>query len=289
MAMNTNENHAILLVCCPDRSGLIAAVADFIQQHHGNVYDLEEHVDRDTNTFFMRVVWKMQGFDLDRENFDKEFSKLAEPLDMRWSLHCSSHKKRVAILVSKASHCLYDLLSRHADGSLPGEVVLVASNHDDLREDAERFGLPYYHCPITDGDKASQEAAVLRLLAEHAIDLVVLARYMQILSADFISHYPRRIINIHHSFLPAFTGAKPYHQAHERGVKIIGATSHYVTKDLDEGPIIAQDVEPVTHEHEVADLVAFGKDIEKIVLAKAVRWHLEHKILTHGNRTIVFS
>ena len=281
---------ATLLISCPDRPGLVAAVADFIQKHSGNIIYLDQHVDRQENVFFMRIEWQLEGFGLSDAALSDIFqADIASPLEMSWQVYYSDKKPRVAIFVSKDSHCLYDLLSRHEGGELDVEIPLIVSNHENLRGAAERFGIPFHCFPITKANKAGQEAAEHALLQENDIDTVVLARYMQILSPQMVDWYPQSVINIHHSFLPAFAGARPYHQAYARGVKIIGATSHYVTSDLDEGPIIAQDVIRVSHKESVTDFVRDGKDLEKIVLARAVRTHIQRKVLVYKNRTIVFS
>ncbi len=281
---------AILLIACPDQPGLVAAVADFIQRHGGNIVYLDQHVDRQEDAFFMRIEWQLGAFDLDDAGLSAGFQEeVAAPRRMDWQLYYSDRRPRVALLVSKDAHCLYDLLSRHEAGELEIEIPLVLSNHGHLRGAAERFGIPFHVFPITAATKAAQEAAEHALLVENGIDTLVLARYMQILSPEMVARYPHRIINIHHSFLPAFAGARPYHQAYARGVKIIGATSHYVTSDLDEGPIIAQDVIRVSHKESVTDFVRDGKDLEKIVLARAVRAHIGRKVLVYKNRTIVFT
>ncbi|CAN5451906.1 formyltetrahydrofolate deformylase [soil metagenome] len=279
---------ATLLTSCPDRQGLVRAIARFINEHDGNILHLDQHVDQTHRVFFMRVEWERDGFDIPDAELPERFAAIASSYQMEWSLHFSEQRPRVAIFVSHEPHCLYDLLARHAAGELPVEIPLVVGNHETLRPAAERFDIPFHHFPITRENKAAQEAAELALLAEHRVDTVVLARYMQIVTPEFIGRIGDRIINIHHSFLPAFAGARPYHQAYERGFKIIGATAHYVTAQLDEGPIIAQDVIRVTHEHAVPDLVRQGKDLEKIVLARAVWAHALRKVLVHGNRTIVF-
>ncbi|WP_009961359.1 formyltetrahydrofolate deformylase [Verrucomicrobium spinosum] len=280
---------ATLLIHCPDQPGLVHAVTGFIFAHQGNILDLEQHIDPPENLFFMRVEWAVENFTLAKEEISAAFTPLGEKYRMGWTLHFSSERKRVALFVSRESHCLYDLLSRHEAGELPVEIPVIVSNHELLRPAAERFGIPFHHFPMTPGTKAAQEKAQIDLLREHRVDTVVLARYMQILSEDLIREFPNQILNIHHSFLPAFVGAKPYHQAYERGVKIIGATSHYVTAALDQGPIIHQDVMRVTHEDSVADLVRLGKDLEKTVLAKALWWHVRDKVLVYHNKTVVFS
>jgi formyltetrahydrofolate deformylase len=280
---------ATLLIHCPDQPGLVHDVTGFIFSHGGNILDLEQHIDPLGNLFFMRVEWSLEKFALEKEEIDSRFSILGRRHKMWWKLHFASQLKRLALFVSKESHCLYDLLSRHEAGELPVDIPLVVSNHETLRPAAERFGIPFHHFPITPGNKATQEEAQISLLREHAVDTVVLARYMQIVSPALIQAFPDAIINIHHSFLPAFVGAKPYHQAFERGVKIIGATSHYVTEELDQGPIIHQDVMRVSHDNSVADLVRLGKDLEKTVLAKALWWHVMNRVLVTRNKTVVFS
>ncbi|WP_038167631.1 formyltetrahydrofolate deformylase [Verrucomicrobium sp. BvORR106] len=284
-----SSDTATLLIHCPDQPGLVHAVTGFIFAHQGNILDLEQHIDPPENLFFMRVEWAVENFTLAKEEISAAFAPLGEKYRMGWTLHFSSERKRVALFVSKESHCLYDLLSRHEAGELPVEIPVIVSNHEHLRPAAERFGIPFHCFPMSPATKASQEKAQIDLLREHRVDTVVLARYMQILSEGLIHEFPNQILNIHHSFLPAFVGAKPYHQAYERGVKIIGATSHYVTADLDQGPIIHQDVMRVTHEDSVADLVRLGKDLEKTVLAKALWWHVRDKVLVYHNKTVVFS
>jgi formyltetrahydrofolate deformylase len=281
--------NAILLIHCPDQPGLVRAVADFIFENGGNILHLEQHVDAEARAFFMRVEWEMNGFRIPKDDVARVFQYVAAPREMHWELHFTGRPHRLAIFVSKEKHCLYDLLARHEAGELAVDIPLILSNHEDLRPAAERFGIPYHVFPVTPDSRPAQERREMDLLQDHGIDTIVLARYMQILSEDFCSRYAGRIINIHHSFLPAFAGARPYHAAHTRGVKIIGATSHYVTPDLDEGPIIEQDVIRVTHRHSVDDLVRLGKDLEKVVLARAVRWHVQRKILPYQNKTIVFS
>ena len=280
---------ATLLIHCPDQPGLVHAVTGFILEHGGNILDLEQHIDHQDDVFFMRVEWSLDKFAIHRDGIAARIGPLAESKRMWWRLQFSSERKRLAIFVSKDSLCLYDILSRHEAGELPVDIPLVLSNHDSLRPAAERFGIEFRHFPITPDNKAAQEAAQLAVLREHRVDTLVLARYMQIVGDGFIAEYPNRILNIHHSFLPAFVGARPYHQAYERGVKIIGATSHYVTAALDQGPIIHQDVMRVSHEDSVADLVRLGRDLEKTVLAKALWWHATNKVLVFHNKTVVFS
>lgn len=279
---------AILLVHCPDQPGLVRCVADFIYENGGNIVHLDQHTDAEAGVFFMRVEWQLEGFRIPREDVGRVFQYVAEARKMKWSLHFSDEKHRLALFVSKEPHCLYDLLARADSGELGAEISLVVSNHEILRPIVERMGIPFHYLPVTPANKSEQESQQMALLAQHQIHTVVLARYMQILSDTFAIAYRNRIINIHHSFLPAFPGARPYHSAHRRGVKIIGATSHYVTADLDEGPIIEQDIIRVTHRQSVEDLVRLGKDLEKIVLARAVLGHVQHKVLPYDNKTVVF-
>ncbi len=289
MSNSTQPASAQLLIHCPDQRGLIAAVTDFIARHDGNILDLDQHVDAIRGVFFMRVEWELERFRLERDAIAQAFDRACgQPYNMHWKLHFSDQVPRMALFCSKLSHCVYDVLARCQSGEWNVEVPLIISNHEDLRPVAEGFGIPYHVIEVTPENKPEAEARQLALLREHQVDFVVLARYMQILSADFISRYPERIINIHHSFLPAFAGARPYHQAHQRGVKIIGATSHYVTTELDAGPIIEQDVARVTHKDAVEDLVRKGRDLEKIVLARAIWHHLGRKVLCYDNRTVVF-
>jgi len=288
--MKQSLNTAILLIHCPDQKGLVAAVTTYLFDHKANILDLDQHVDHEDSQFFMRVRWTLEGFDLSKAELEAEFDvKIAQPFQMNWQLHYGAARQRMAVFVSKMSHCLYDILQRQSTGEWKVDIPLIISNHPGLQSIADRFDIPFHIYPITKENKAEQESKILQLLNSHAIDFVVLARYMQIITDHFIGHYPNRIINIHHSFLPAFVGAKPYHQAHARGVKIIGATSHYVTPALDAGPIIAQDVEHISHHDRIADLVRKGRDLEKVVLAKAI-WHqLHHNILPYRNRTVVFN
>ncbi len=280
---------AILLIHCPDQPGLVRAVASFIAENGGNVLQFDQHTDASEKTFFMRAEWDLGNFVISREELPVFIRALAEPRGMRWKLDFSDVKERMALFVSKDSHCLYDLLARHEAGELNAEIPCILSNHEILKPVVERFGIPFHYVPVTGATKAADEAKQRALLEDYGVTTVVLARYMQILSQDFTAAMPERIINIHHSFLPAFPGAKPYHSAHARGVKIIGATSHYVTADLDEGPIIEQDVIRVTHRQSVEDLVRQGRDLEKVVLSRAVRWHLQRRILAFKNRTVVFA
>jgi formyltetrahydrofolate deformylase len=288
--MANSTHNAILLISCPDQAGLVSLVAEFIRRHNGNIIYLDQHVDTAHGAFFMRIEWELEDFKLSDEKLSILFQEdIASPMQMCWQLHYSDQRPRVAIFATRESHCLYDLLSRHQAGELDIDIPLIISNREDLRGAAERFEIPFAHFPITPDNKTEQEAAELELLRNHEVDTLVLARYMQILSDSFVSHYPEQIINIHHSFLPAFAGARPYHQAYERGVKLVGATSHYVTADLDEGPIIAQDVIRVSHRESVSDFVRRGRDLEKVVLARAVWAHAQRKVLVFKNKTVVFS
>lgn len=281
---------AILLIHCPDSRGIIAAVSEFISKNNGNILFLDQHVDAESGRFFMRLEWDLDGFAIPADKVGEFFEVLiGRRYDMTWTLHFSSARPRMAILVSKLPHCLFDLLARWRAGELAVEIPLIISNHQDLEPVARQFGVEFAHFPITPANKAEQEAAQLELLARHDIDFIVLARYMQILSPDFVDRYPNRIINIHHSFLPAFPGARPYHQAYLRGVKVIGATSHYVTADLDCGPIIAQDIIRVSHRDAPADLVRKGRDLERLVLARAVWHHVRRQVLVCENRTFIFA
>ena len=279
---------ATLLISCPDRQGLVATIANFIYSYGGNIVHADQHTDFETGIFLSRVEWQLDGFNLPREIIAPAFEAIAKPLDATWEVHFSDEKPRLAIWVTQQDHCLLDLLWRQRAKELPAEIPLIIGNHETLRPVAQSFGIDYHHIPISKDTKSEAEAQQLELLEEYNIDLVVLAKYMQILSAEFIDRFPK-IINIHHSFLPAFPGARPYHRAYKRGVKIIGATAHYATVDLDEGPIIEQDVAQVSHRDEVADLIRKGKDLERIVLARAVRLHLQHRVLVYGNRTVIFS
>jgi formyltetrahydrofolate deformylase len=279
---------AVLLVSCKDRRGLVAALAQVLHGHGANILDADQHTDPQAGQFFQRIRFDLSDLFTDRVSLERGVAEVAGRFGMRFHISYAGQPKRVAIFVSRYDHCLQDLLWRHRAGELPCEIPLIVSNHPDLRGTAERFGIRYEVVPIDAETKPAGEARELALLAEERIDLVVLARYMQILSADFIEKFPGRIINIHHSFLPAFQGGRPYHQARERGVKLIGATAHYATSDLDEGPIIEQDVSRTTHRDSIEDLVRKGRDLERTVLARAVRWHLEDRILVHENKTVVF-
>jgi formyltetrahydrofolate deformylase len=278
-----------LLIDCPDHRGLVAAVSGFIAMHRGNILAADQYVsDPQGGRFFLRMVVEGEGFGLGRGEFDAAFAPLARQHGMSWRVSTTDRPKRMAVLVSRQGHCLIDLLWRHEEGELDAEIPLVISNHPDLGPKAQAHGIPFHHLPVTKGAKAEQEAQVEALLREHGIDVVVLARYMQILSPEFLAACRRPILNIHHSFLPAFVGADPYRQAHVRGVKLIGATAHYVTAELDAGPIIHQDVVHVSHRDSVGDMVRVGREVERRVLARAVRLHLEDRVLVDGSRTVVF-
>lgn len=281
-------NHAILLISCPDRKGITATVTNFIYQHGGNILHSDQHIDEQTNTFFMRVEWSLKGFDIPRERIEGHLQAIAHRFGMKWELCFTDRPLRVAVFVSKHLHCLYDLLYRKRAGHFSCVVALIVSNHPDAKSIAREFGISFHALPITPKNKNVQETKELKLLEKEKIDLIVLARYHQILSARFVNKYRQRIINIHHSFLPAFAGKSPYQQAYKKGVKIIGATSHYVTEKLDEGPIIEQDTVRISHRDSLDDLVRKGEDLEKAVLSRAVRWHLERKILCYGNKTVIF-
>jgi formyltetrahydrofolate deformylase len=279
---------AVLLLSCPDQKGLVATVADFLYRHDGNIIHADQHTDIEEKVFLQRVEWELDGFAVPRAGIEEAFRPIAERFQMTWSLRFSDEIRRMAIFSSKLPHCLYDLLARWRLGELRCEVPLIVSNHEDHRAIAEEFGVAFEHAPITAGTKAAQEARLVELLEAKDVDLVVLARYMQVLGEPVVARFPGRIVNIHHSFLPAFAGGRPYHQAHERGVKIIGATAHYVTAALDEGPIIEQDVARVSHRDSVADLIRKGRDLEKVVLARAVDLHLRNRVVVYGNKTVVF-
>lgn len=281
---------AKLLLHCPDKPGILAEVTDFITVNKGNIIYLDQYVDHVENIFFMRIEWELKSFLIPQEKIEDYFATLyAQKYEMFFRLYFSDTKPRMAIFVSKMSHCLFDLLARYTAGEWNVEIPLIISNHPDLQHVAERFGIPFYLFPITKETKEEQEKKEMELLAKHKVNFIVLARYMQVISERMIDAYPNRIINIHHSFLPAFVGARPYHAAFERGVKIIGATSHYVTTELDAGPIIEQDVVRITHKDTVQDLVNKGKDLEKIVLSRAVQKHIERKVLAYKNKTVIFN
>jgi len=280
---------AVLLVDCPDAKGIVASISNFLFSHGANILHADQHQDNEAGLFFMRVEFDLADFTLALKDFAREFQSIAGRFRMQWRLEDRGRLTRVAIFVSQYQHCLVDLLHRHQTGELRCEMALVASNHQDAQALAAFYGVAFHYVPVEAGRKAEAEAAQIELIERNNVDLIVLARYMQVLSPEFVARYPARIINVHHSFLPAFSGARPYHAAFERGVKLIGATSHYVTDELDGGPIIEQDVARISHRDQVEDLIEKGRDLEKVVLSRAVRWHLEHRILLYGNKTVVFA
>jgi formyltetrahydrofolate deformylase len=282
------KNTAILLISCPDQKGIVATLSDFVFRHNGNILHADEHADEGSNLFLMRVEFDPTDFDINLADFSRHFSPIAEKFAMQWRLARSNVRQKMAILVSKYDHCLVDLLYRHKSGELACDIPLVISNHPDNGPIADFYRIPFFVVPVSKDNKSEAEQKILGLLKQHDPDFIVLARYMQILSNQFVNEYPHRIINIHHSFLPAFVGAKPYHQAFTRGVKLIGATSHYVTDVLDDGPIIEQDVVRISHRDSLDDLLQKGRDLEKVVLSRAVRWHIENRVLLYGNKTVVF-
>lgn len=285
-----SSTNAILLMHCPDQPGILAVVTDFINVNGGNILYLDQYVDRENHAFFMRVEWDLTHFIIPQNKIEDYFNTLyGQKYNMSFNLYFNDRKPRMAIFVSKMSHCLYDILARYTAGEWNVEIPVIISNHPDLESVAKRFDIDYHIFPINKDNKAEQEAKELELLKQYNVDFIVLARYMQVISSDFIMHYPDKIINIHHSFLPAFMGAKPYHAAFERGVKLIGATSHYVTTDLDAGPIIEQDIVRISHKDSISNLVYKGQDLEKIVLSRAVEKHIDRKILTYRNKTVVFN
>lgn len=277
------------MIHCKDQKGLVAAITRFLADHNGNILEIDQHVDKHRQIFFMRVEWDLNGFDIPSKQIEEQFDKkIAAPLGLEWQLFFSQDVPKMAVFVSKYPHCLHDILARYDSGEWKVEIPLIISNHEELRSLAERYEIDFHHFEMTPETKSKAEKKQLSLLKEYGIDVIILARYMQILSEEFVTAYPARIINIHHSFLPAFPGAKPYHSAYQRGVKVIGATSHYVTTDLDQGPIIEQDVIHVDHKNSIDDMVRKGRDLEKIVLARAIWHHLQRKTLVFENRTIVF-
>ncbi len=279
---------ATLLITCPDAKGIVATVANFLHQHDANILHADQHQDAENNLFLMRVEWDLDQFGLDETAFGQGFETIATQFSMQWQLKLSTNKPRLALMVSQYDHCLVDLLHRHQQGELACEIPLIISNHLDAKVLADFYGIDFHHVPVTKDTKIEAENEQFALFDSYNIDLIVLARYMQILSSNFVAQYPKMIINIHHSFLPAFIGAKPYHRAFERGVKLIGATAHYVTEDLDEGPIIEQDIARVSHRDQVEGLLQKGRDLERIVLSRAVRWHIDNRVLTYANKTAVF-
>ncbi|WP_319422501.1 formyltetrahydrofolate deformylase [Pleurocapsa sp. FMAR1] len=283
-----SEPTATLLISCPDSPGLVAKIANFIYANGGNIIHAAQHADFATSLFLIRIEWQLEGFNLPREAIATAFKAIAKPLNATWQLHFSDTLPKIALWVTKQEHCLLDLLWRNQTKELPGTIALIISNHANLKAIAQQFGIDFHYLPITKDNKAEQEEKQLELLRQYEIKLIVLAKYMQIISPNLITQFPN-IINIHHSFLPAFPGAKPYHRAYARGVKIIGATAHYVTKDLDEGPIIEQEVARVNHQDTIAELIREGKDLERLVLSRAVRLHLQNRVLVYDNKTVVFS
>ncbi len=280
----------IILINCPDKTGIINSVTQFIHSHSGNIIYLDQHVDKSSNVFFMRLETEFEDEGFETDNFRNLFeTSIARPYAMHWNLYYDTIKPKMALFVSKYNHCLYDLLGRQQSGELTVDIPFILSNHPDLKFIADQFGIPFFHVPFTKKNRMEAEAKQLALLKEHKIDFIVLARYMQIVGDSLIHVFPNRIINIHHSFLPAFAGAKPYHAAFKRGVKIIGATSHYVTAELDEGPIIEQDVIPVSHSHSISDFISKGRDLEKIVLSRAIKLHVLRKTMVYNNKTVIFS
>lgn len=279
-----------ILINCPDQPGIICTVTGFIHSNGGNIIYLDQHVDKQANVFFMRVVSDFEASTFSITNFKKEFENaLALPYQMKWSFNTDDVAPKMALFVSKYNHCLYDLLSRYKSGELKVDIPFIVSNHPDLKYIADQFEIPFYHIPVSKETKAAAEEKQLTLLKDNQVNFIVLARYMQIVSSKIIDQYTNRIINIHHSFLPAFAGAKPYHAAFDRGVKIIGATSHYVTETLDAGPIIEQDVTTVSHSHSIKDFIAKGRDLEKIVLSRAVKLHIQRKTMVYNNKTVIFT
>lgn len=282
-------NKAILLIQCPDQKGIVSEVSRFLYSNNGNILEVDQHVDEEMGLFFMRAAWELDSFSLTKDEIAPRFeAEVGLGFGMEFKLYFNFPKPRMAIFVSKLSHCLFDILGRHHAGQLEVDIPLVISNHPDLKSIVEAFGIPFFHIPINSSHKESAEGEQLALLKEHRVDFIVLARYMQIISGDFIKNFPNRIINIHHSFLPAFVGARPYHAAYERGVKIIGATAHYVTEELDAGPIIEQEVARVRHHNTIPELVQIGQDVEKVTLSKAIKYHVDRKVLAFNNKTVIF-
>lgn len=280
-------NTAVLLISCPDKKGIVATVANFLYEHNANILHADEHQDSENNMFFLRTEWDLSDFTVSQKDFQNKFFSIADQFHMKCQV-TYGEKPKVAIFVSQEDHCLVDLLYRHKSGELPCDISLIVSNHADAKPFADFFDIPFHEIPVDKENKDAAEKHILSLLQEKNIDLIILARYMQILSEKFLKTFAKPVINIHHSFLPAFVGAKPYQQAYERGVKVIGATAHYVTTQLDQGPIIEQDVLRISHRDTVKDLIQKGKDIEKVVLSRAVKKHLEHRVLTYLNKTVVF-
>ncbi|NOX65275.1 MAG: formyltetrahydrofolate deformylase [Chlorobi bacterium] len=287
--MSNDNSTAILLLSCPDRKGLVSEISYFVSNNGGNITDLDEYVDQEEKVFFIRIAWDMKDFRIAADKLHETFTPLANKFNADWEINYSNVKPRLAVFVSKYDHCLQEVLWRHKIGEFKTDIAAVISNHPDLESLAEHYSAPFYHFPIAKENKAEQEKKEIELLYELKVDAIILARYMQILSNKFVAEFPNRIINIHHSFLPAFIGGNPYKQAYERGVKIIGATSHFVTDNLDEGPIIVQDIIPISHRDSTKDLVRKGRDLERLVLAKAIHYYLEHRVLVHRGKTIIFA
>jgi len=281
-------SHAIVLISCPDQRGITATVTNFVFQNNGNIIHADQHIDEQSNTFFMRIEWSLEGFKIPKEKIVESFQPIAQKFSMQWDLTFTDTRPRMAIFVSKPMHCLYDLLMRHRTGQIDCDIPLIVSNHEAAQPVAEEFKIKFHKFSVSPENKIDQEQKQIALLQKEKIDVIVLARYHQILTASFVKAFENRIINIHHSFLPAFAGKSPYAQAYRKGVKIIGATSHYVTEQLDEGPIIEQDTVRISHRDSLDDLVRNGQDLEKVVLSRAVRWHLQKKILCYGNKTVIF-
>ncbi len=286
--MAENSKTAILLLSCKDRMGLVSRISHFVFERGGNILDLDEHVDVDDKYFFVRIAWEMKNFSIPESEVAEAFTPLAKEFNAEWKINFTGENVRTAVFVSKYDHCLREILWRQRLDEFNIEIPLIISNHEDLRSLADYYGIPYFVFPISEENKESQEKEELALLKENKIDTIVLARYMQVLSPRFIDEYPNRIINIHHSFLPAFIGSNPYRQAYERGVKIIGATSHYVTKELDDGPIIDQDIIKISHKDSIKDLIRKGRDLERLIISRALFFHSQHRILVHGKKTIIF-
>lgn len=282
------SNSAILLIHCPDRKGLVAEISTFLYQHGANILHADQHLDHEEEMFFMRIEWDLSDFKLDDAAFQRDFGSIAERLGLTWRVEYSRDLPQVAVFASRQLHCLADLLYRYATGELPCKIPLIISNHTGAQALAGFYGVPFRHISAAGEGKQAAEEQQLRALEEHGVNTIILARYMQVLSPAFVARYPGRIINVHHSFLPAFSGAKPYHAAHSRGVKLIGATAHYVTEVLDDGPIIEQDVTRVSHRDSLTELIEKGRDVERIVLSRAVRWQLDRRILLYSKKTVVF-
>jgi len=287
--MSDDSSTAILLLSCPDRKGLVSEFSHFVSNNGGNITELDEYVDQEEKVFFIRIAWDLKDFKIPKEKLNETFAPLAEKFNAKWEINYSDVKPKLAVFVSKYDHCMQEILWRHKIGEFKADIAAVISNHPDLKSLADHYNVPFHYFPIAKENKAEQEKKEIELLHKLKVDAVILARYMQILSNKFVAEFPNRIINIHHSFLPAFIGGNPYKQAYERGVKIIGATSHFVTENLDEGPIIVQDIIPISHKDSTKDLVRKGRDLERLVLARAIHLFLEHRVLVYGGKTIIFA